>query len=323
MTERQVAHMSRLLEDLLDVSRISRGKILLRSQRCDLTAIVRDTTADYRPTLEDAGLRLTVRLPDRPLWVTGDGTRLAQVIGNVLHNAGKFTDRGGEVELTLAADENGRSAVIAVRDTGVGMDAETLARVFQPFSQAAQSLDRTRGGLGLGLSLVRGLVDSHAGKVSAHSDGPGRGSTITIRLPLDADQSSAPDGAADAPDSSAGPRRVLVIEDSPDGAQSLRLLLRMNGHDVAVAATGPEGLTKAREFRPDVVICDIGLPGMDGYAVARELRQSSPPASARLIALSGYGHREAQDRSREAGFDLHLTKPVDPDELLRVLRTGY
>ncbi len=317
MIERQVAHMARLVDDLLDVSRITRGKILLRKHCVDLVPVVRGVIDDLQPVLQDTGLTLHVDLPDQPLWVDGDPTRLAQMVGNLLHNANKFTDAGGRVEVRLAATS--AEAVLTVRDTGIGMDVAMLTRLFEPFSQADRSLDRSRGGLGLGLALVKGLVELHGGTVRAASAGVGQGSEFTLRLPL----RQEPDVARAARRGEAAPGaslRVVVIEDNHDTAESLRMLLELSGHRVAVAHAGLPGLQAARELRPDVVLCDIGLPGgMDGYAVARALRADPDVGGAVLIAISGYGQEEDQRRARRAGFDRHLTKPVDPVMLLDLL----
>jgi PAS domain S-box-containing protein len=316
MIDRQVAHVARLVDDLLDVSRITRGKILLRKERLHLVPLVRAAVEDHRALLEGTGLTLSVELPAGPLWVEGDPTRLAQVVGNLLHNANKFTDAGGHVAVRLAAETN--EAVLSVRDTGIGMGEDILARLFEPFSQADRSLDRSRGGLGLGLALVKGLAELHGGGVRAASAGPGKGSEFTVRIPLSrrAGRVIAPGGAG-AP---GRPLRVLVIEDHLDAAESLRMLLQLSGHEVAVAHAGKIGLELARSFRPDVVLCDIGLPGgMDGYAVAAAVRRDPELATLPLIALSGYGQEEDQRRARQAGFDRHLTKPVDPRLLEQLL----
>jgi signal transduction histidine kinase len=339
MIDRQVAHMARLVDDLLDMSRLARGKIFLRKERIDLTQLVSDTIADYRSLLAETGLELRTDLPEQALFVDGDATRLAQVLGNVLHNASKFTDAGGAVTVRLALDQETRrqgdretvgvclspclpispSVQLTVRDTGIGMDRAMLERVFDTFSQADSSLDRSRGGLGLGLALVRGLVQLHGGEVSATSEGPGRGTEIAIRLPL-AD-SPVPDVPNHVPRESAqAVNRVLVIEDNLDAAESMRMLFAMTGHAVEVAHAGPAGLEAARAFRPQVVLCDIGLPGgMDGYAVARAMRRDPALAGVLLIALSGYGQDEDRRRSREAGFDAHLIKPVDFTDLCRLI----
>jgi two-component system CheB/CheR fusion protein len=315
--DRQVVDQAREVDDLLDVSRISQGKILLRKERLDLAELVRSTVEDHRGALTAAGLSLDVELQPEPLWVSGDPTRLSQSLGNVLHNALKFTDRGGSVHVRVSAEPEG-TAVVAVRDTGVGIDLEVLGRLFEPFSQAPPGIDRSRGGLGLGLALVRRLVELHGGTVEASSGGSGRGAEIRLRLPVvEAPAESAEDEVEPRPGQ---PRRCLIIEDSVDAAESMALLLQLKGHEVEVAHDGQEGLEKACLFRPHVVLCDIGLPGaLDGYAVARAFRDDPGLRSVRLIALTGYGQEEDQRRAREAGFDVHLTKPADPEILQRLL----
>ena len=317
MIDRQVTHLARLVDDLLDVSRITRGKILLRKERLDLVPLVRSAVEDHRALLEGTGLELSAQLPNGPVSVAGDPTRLAQVVGNLLHNANKFTDAGGRVSVRLEAD--GGAAVLSVRDTGIGMDADMLARLFEPFSQADRSLARSRGGLGLGLALVKGLAELHGGGVRASSPGAGWGSEFVVRLPL----ADAGAGAARLAGAAAGggpSLRVLIIEDNHDTAESLRLMLTLSGHEAAVAYTGRAGLEAARGFRPEVVLCDIGLPGgMDGYAIARALRADPELFRVVAVALSGYGQEEDQRKARQAGFDHHLTKPARPEELERVL----
>jgi PAS domain S-box-containing protein len=331
MIDRQVSHMTRLVDDLLDVSRISRGKILLHKERLDLTKLARDTVGDHRRDLEAGGLTLDLELPAEPLWVEGDATRLAQAMGNLLSNAGKFTDPGGRVFVGirtveiktagLRAGGDRQSAEIVIEDTGIGIEPEMLENLFETFSQADRTLARSRGGLGLGLALVKGLVDLHGGEVEAASAGLGCGSRFTLRLPLAADQ-KAPGEEAAPPARADGSRRVLIIEDNADAAESLQMLLELSGFEVATAADGTSGLEAARRFHPDVVLCDIGLPGgLDGYGVARELRADSALQEVRLIALTGYGQAEDQRRAYAEGFDLHLTKPVDP-VLLKDLLVG-
>ncbi|HEX4607966.1 MAG TPA: response regulator [Urbifossiella sp.] len=316
IVDRQVAHMGRLIDDLLDVSRIARGKVTLKTERCDLARVVRDMADDYRGTLEAGGLVLDLRLPADPVWVCGDRTRLGQVVGNMLHNARKFTDPGGRVVVEVAADPG--AAVVTVRDTGIGMDADTLRHVFEPFSQADRSLDRSRGGLGLGLALARGLVELHGGTVRAESDGLGTGSVFTTRLPLDAAAGSPPSAGvlpADRPPAF----RVLVIEDNTDAAASLELLLGLLGHEVRIARTGAEGVAAVAAFKPDLVLSDIGLPGgLDGFGVARALRAAQDGHAPYLAALTGYGQPEDRAKALDAGFDIHLTKPVDRAGLERV-----
>ncbi|HZZ71712.1 MAG TPA: ATP-binding protein [Pirellulales bacterium] len=318
MIDRQIEHMVRMIDDLLDVARIARGKILLRKSRCDLAAIVREAAEDYDSILSVGGISLETEIAAGAVPVQGDRTRLAQVIGNLLTNAAKFTDRGGHVALRLASRPAEHRAVITVRDSGIGMERDMLDRLFQPFSQANRSLDRSRGGLGLGLALAKGLIELHGGGIAATSLGSGQGSEFTIWLPLD---TIAPPATADR--EPAAPRaalRILLIEDSADLAETMARLLEIAGHVVAVAVNGPSGLRQAAEFKPEVVLCDIGLPGaLDGYQVARALRAAPETASAYLIALSGYGQDDDRRRSLEAGFDLHLVKPVRMQELRQIL----
>jgi two-component system CheB/CheR fusion protein len=318
--ERQVLHLTRLVDDLLDISRISRGKILIRRERTDLAEVVRATVDDQRSGLESNGLELTFDLPDRPLWVNGDPTRLSQAVGNVLHNAGKFTDPGGRIVVSVREEPERGTAVVCTEDTGIGMEPELLPRIFEPFSQADRGPDRSRGGLGLGLALVRALIEMHGGEVEAMSEGPGRGSEIRVRLPLEEDgEAAAPEPQA-ALRRSVCPRRCLLIEDNVDAAESMGLLLELAGHQVAVAHEGTRGLEIARQQKPDVVVCDIGLPGeLDGYGVARAFRADPDLASACLIALTGYGQEEDRRRALGAGFDAHLTKPADPEALKRLV----
>ncbi|HET9227227.1 MAG TPA: CheR family methyltransferase, partial [Thermoanaerobaculia bacterium] len=314
---RQVQHLTRIVDDLLDVSRVSQGKILLRKQRLDLGTLVRHAVEDHRGAAERSGRTLAFDPPDRSPWVEGDPTRLAQCVGNVLHNAIKFTEEGGRIAVTVREDDG--MAVISVKDNGLGMDPETRERIFEPFAQAEAGIDRSRGGLGLGLALVRRLVELHGGTATARSEGVGKGSEVEIRLPR-----VEPPVDAAAPEPAVEPvrrsRRCLIIEDNTDAAESMGLLLELSGHEVRIAGDGLEGLETARSFRPDVVLCDIGLPnGVDGYEVARRMRQDPDLRAATLVALTGYGQVEDQRRAREAGFDVHLTKPADPERLKRLL----
>jgi PAS domain S-box-containing protein len=315
--DRQVAHMTHLIDDLLDVTRVSRGKIELQMAPLELGELVRRTVEDHRSIFAKGGIELGATIPDRALWVNGDATRLAQVVGNLLQNAAKFTARGGRA--SVAIEKNGERAVIRIRDTGAGISAEMLPRLFVPFAQAPHTLDRTRGGLGLGLALVKGLVDLHGGRVEARSEGTGKGSHFSVWLPL----RPAPRPAARAPVATAGTMRlrVLVIEDNVDAAESLREALELDHHEVDVAFDGPQGLEKARRVEPDVVLCDIGLPGMDGYEVARAFRADPALGSVYLVALSGYALPEDIAKAQAAGFDHHLAKPPTIEELEQVLST--
>jgi PAS domain S-box-containing protein len=315
---RQTEHLSRLIDDLLDVTRISRGKITLQRARVDLCEIVRRTTDDMHSVFAQAGVDLCVDHVFGPVWIDGDPTRLAQVLGNVLQNAVKFTPGGGTVTVRLV--QKGAWAEVSVRDTGVGMEPEAIAHMFEPFVQAEMNLARTKGGLGLGLPLVKGLVEQHGGTVEARSDGPGLGSEFLVRLPL-AETGTEEDRKGRAV-AGAGPGTILVIEDNLDAGETLAEVLQLQGHRVRVARDGRSGLALARETHPDVVLCDIGLPDIDGYEVARELRRDEALRATRLVALSGYAQPEDRQRAREAGFDAHIAKPADVDTLAAVIASG-
>ncbi|HEX4439229.1 MAG TPA: ATP-binding protein [Thermoanaerobaculia bacterium] len=316
--ERQAQHLTRLVDDLLDVSRITQGKIALRREWVEVAAVVQRAVEETRSAVEERGHRLHVRVAPEPVRLEGDLTRLVQVVGNLLHNAAKYTPERGDVWLD-AGEEDGR-AVMRVRDDGIGLSAELLPHVFDLFTQADRSLDRSQGGLGIGLTLVRQLVELHGGEVEARSEGLGKGSEFIVRLPRV--EPAQPADGAPWPGSAAAPPqglRILVVEDHTDSAEMLAFLLRLEGHEVRTASDGPSAIEAAGATRPQVVLCDIGLPGMSGYEVAAKLRQTPEGSAARLIALSGYGQAEDRRRSREAGFDYHLTKPVEPDALLALL----
>jgi signal transduction histidine kinase/ActR/RegA family two-component response regulator len=314
---RQVDHITRLIDDLLDVHRISTGKLQLQRERVDLNTIVLSTAEDHRDLFERNGIALEVLdAGGQPLAVDADPTRLAQVIGNLLQNSAKFTPRGGRTTVAVEGPHEGH-AVVRVRDDGTGITAEGLAQLFQPFAQEEQTLDRSRGGLGLGLAVVKGLVDMHGGTVTAESEGPGKGAQFTVTLPLAAGTPHLP--AATAPTRSGAACRVLVIEDNADAAQSLRAALELDGHRVEVASTGPEGIEIARAFQPDVVLCDIGLPGLDGYSVVKAMRADPRTRAAYVVAMSGYALPEDREKARAAGFARHLTKPPSRDALEEIL----
>lgn len=319
MMDRQVTHLVRLVDDLLDVSRVTSGKITLRQEPLDLRQVVEVAVETSRPVIEQGRHRLTVTLPTGPLPLDGDRTRLAQVFTNILGNAAKYTPPGGQIELSAAMA--GAEWVIRVTDTGVGIPHEMLPRVFEVFTQVGRTIDRSQGGLGLGLALVKRLVEMHGGSVRAESPGLGRGSSFFVRLPVGT--SPIPGRATATPvagNRAAGPsRRVLVVDDNVDAAQTLAILLGFAGHEPEVAFSGPEGLARIRSFRPEVVVLDIGLPGMNGYEVARAIRAESLEPKPLLIALTGWGSVEDQKRAQEAGFDFHLTKPVEADVLYGLL----
>jgi len=328
MMERQLVHLTALVDQLLDAARISRGKIPLDMKMVDLTQLLRVVAEDHRSFIESQGPALNVDLPSTSVWVLGDPVRLTQSVGNLLHNAGKFTEVG-TVALRLGSDKRGSQAVITVRDTGVGMEEPLFAELFKPFSQADQTLDRSKGGLGLGLSLTRGLIEAHHGSVEAHSLGLGRGSTFTIRLPTvqgvrKGDDAATGEGAAVGDGVAEGEgfqkHRILVIEDNADAAESLSHVLGLMGHEVSMAPDGEAAISVARQFKPEIVFCDIGLPGeMSGYAVAGAFRADPDLKNVHLVALTGYGREEDERRALQAGFELHLRKPADLSVLKHAL----
>lgn len=317
--ERQAAHMARMVDDLLDTSRFARGKLTLRREPLDLRELLRVTVEDYRNSQLMEGCRLETKLPDDEVWVFGDRTRLAQAVSNLIHNGCKFCDGPNEVTVELRVDRATKSAIMEVTDRGIGMDAATLANLFQPFVQADTSVERSRGGLGLGLALVHELVSLHDGEITATSAGRGQGSQFRIRIPLtDRPAGLAPGIEAPAPATS---QRVLVIDDRRDAVLALEKMLQMDGHEVRSAASGAAGLEAAKAFRPTIVMCDIGLAdGMNGYDVARRARSDAGLASAYLVAVTGYGQEVDRQCAQAAGFDYHLTKPVGKQELLYVIR---
>jgi len=321
LIDRQVRHMVRLIDDLLDVSRITSGKITLRRELVELNTIVTSAVETTRPLFVARRHALAISLPPEAVWLEADPTRLAEVVANLLDNAAKYTAEGGRV--SLMAERRGEELVLEVRDTGMGMAPDVLAHAFDLFSQGERTLDRAESGLGIGLTVVRSLVELHGGRVRAESEGPGRGSVFTVSLPV-APAAEQPRGSAPLrgdvlPLAALGSRRVLVVDDNQDTAESASLLLELDGYNVRVAHTGPEAIETACRFAPDVILLDIGLPGMDGYAVARVLRATPDLARCRIIAVSGYGQAEDRHRSREAGFDRHLVKPVEADLLREVL----
>jgi signal transduction histidine kinase len=318
MMERQVNHMVRLVDDLMEVSRITRGKIDLRKEPVDLAAVVHSAVETSKPLIEAARHQLAVTLPDEPLILDADPVRLAQVLANLLNNAAKYTPEGGRIWLT--ARRAGSNAEVSVRDSGTGIPAEMLPKVFDLFMQVERTYSRAQGGLGIGLTLVRSLVSLHGGSVEARSEGPGRGSELVVRLPLAAGLAPLQD-SRDARPAAVAPRRILVVDDNRDAADSLGMLLKFLGADVCTANDGPAALEAFRTYRPSVMLLDIGLPEMDGYEVARRTRQQPEGGDVTLIALTGWGQEEDRRRSREAGIDHHLVKPVDLGVLEKLLAT--
>ncbi len=312
--DRQVTQLTRLVDDLLDVTRITRGKIQLRRERIELGDIARRTMDDYRVSFEASGVELEGRFGSELFWVEADPTRMAQVVGNLLANAAKFTQRGGHVEVSVLRE--GPMVALRVRDSGLGIAPEMLGRLFEPFTQAPQGLDRSRGGLGLGLALVKGLVELHGGTVEAASDGQGKGAEFTIRLPREAESDDRKHAASAR---TVQRRRVLVIEDNVDAADSLKEALELSGHDVRVAYDGAAGIGAAKKFRPEFVLCDIGLPAMSGYDVARAFQADDELRGARLVALTGYAAPEDRQRAADAGFADHVAKPPSVETIERLL----
>jgi PAS domain S-box-containing protein len=315
VVNRQVTHLTRLVDDLLDVTRIARGKIALRRGDVDLGAVARRAADDHRVLMQGAGIALELDLPPDPVIVNADEARVTQIIGNLLQNARKFTGAGGRVALSIGRADG--AALIRVRDTGVGIDPALLPRLFEPFTQAEQTIARSEGGLGLGLALVKGLAELHGGRVAAASAGEGRGSEFTVELPLAAPPS--PRGRrAEGPARTRRSARVLVVDDNVDAAQSLAELVRLFGHDVEIAYDGPTAVAKVAQHHPEIVLCDLGLPGMSGYEVAQALR-ARHDGTLRLVAISGYARPEDVRKSIEAGFNAHLAKPPDPEKIERLL----
>lgn len=318
MMERQLTHMVRLIDDLLDVSRISRGKVELKREKVKLHAIIDAAIETSRPSIDAGGHVLNVELPRDSILLNGDFTRLSQVVSNVLTNAAKYTPDGGTICLSVRCE--GETAVIEVSDTGVGIPQNMLSEVFEMFAQVNKTLDRSQGGLGIGLALVKRLVEMHDGTIEVASDGPAKGSTFTIRLPTAAGECSDPDSPSKSlPATYAGGRRVFVVDDNVDGAETLAMMLQISGHEVKTAHDGYDALVHVPEFNPDVVFLDIGLPGMNGYEVAKKLRENPKLDNAILVALTGWGSDADKAKSKEAGFDFHLTKPVEPCAVEKLL----
>jgi signal transduction histidine kinase/ActR/RegA family two-component response regulator len=311
---RQARHLARLVDDLLDVSRISAGKIVLERVPVDMTQVVQRALQGQQSAIRAHGHHLDFAAAPQAVMVTGDPLRLEQVVTNLLTNAIKYTPTRGHITVSVGVEDG--KAVVCVRDDGIGIDPRSIDSIFDMFVQVDDSLDRSRGGLGIGLTLVKNLVEMHQGSVAAESPGIGRGSTFTIRLPLLV--TSVRDRQAPKVLRKTAPRRVLLVEDSLDGRRVLQMLLRMWGHEVEVAEDGVEGVEKALALHPDVALVDIGLPLLDGYEVARQIRAALGD-DVRLVALTGYGQPEDQRRASEAGFDLHLVKPVEPEALHEVI----
>ncbi|MES2280185.1 MAG: ATP-binding protein [Pseudomonadota bacterium] len=316
--ERQLAHMIRLIDDLLDISRINSGKIRLATSRINLSSVIETALDLSRPVIESRTHQLTVQLPERNIELMGDPTRLAQALGNLLNNAAKYTSAGGKI--TLHAWQEAATAVIEIKDNGVGIPTDMLDSVFSLFTQVGRTLDSSQGGLGIGLYLVRSLIELHGGQVTAASDGANNGSTFTVKLPcLLQPMEASPKSSTKADGLQAQKLKILIVDDNEDAAETLSAVLDMDGHAVQTVYSGELALEAATSFLPDVVLLDIGLPGISGYEVARQLRANPCCSLAKLVAVTGWGTEADRRRSREAGFDEHLTKPIDLAELQSLL----
>ncbi len=315
--DRQVQQMTRLVDDLLDVSRISRGKIELRKERVELAGVLNTAVEASRPLIEKWGHQLAVALPPEPVYLEADRTRLCQVVLNLLNNAAKYTEQAGRIGLT--AEREGEWVLIRVKDTGIGIPPEMLSRIFEMFTQADRSLERSQGGLGIGLTLVQRLVEMHGGRVTAHSAGPGQGSEFTVRLPVAPDTTGVAATSSEEEKAAAARRRILVVDDNRDAADSLAVLLRLLGNEVHTAYDGLEAVGASAAFVPDLVLLDIGLPKLNGYDAARRIREQYAGRGMVLVALTGWGQEEDRRRSKEAGFDHYMTKPVEIASLQQLL----
>ena len=318
MMERQLDQMVRLVDDLMDVSRISRGKLELKRQRVELATVINSAIETSRPLIDQMGHQLTVSLPDEPIILNADLIRLAQVFLNLLNNSAKYSERGGHIHLAAACENH--DVVVSVKDTGIGIAADQLPRVFEMFSQVDRSLEKSQGGLGIGLTLVRSLVEMHSGKVMAYSDGPGQGSEFVVTLPLVAEPSTSDGSKAGGQESSPkSSLRILIVDDNRDSADSLALMLQFMGNEILTAYDGEEAVASASSFRPDVILLDIGLPKLNGYEACRRIRQQSWGQGIVIIAQTGWGQEEDRQRTQDAGFDRHMVKPVDPALLVSML----
>jgi two-component system, sensor histidine kinase len=324
MMDRQVTQLVKLIDDLLEVSRISTGKVVLQSERLDMRRVVEAALESSQPAILAGQHTLHLDLPQTPVWVRGDPSRLEQVICNLVNNACKYTSKGGKIAVKLAQLSD--RATLQVIDNGLGIPQDMLPFVFDMFTQVDRNLDRAQGGLGIGLSLVRRLMELHGGEVHAESPGPNQGSTFTLSLPLvDAGASIASEQVANETRAAGRPLRVLVVDDNRDAADALSMLLASQGHETRIAYGGASALEIAEEFQPETVFCDLGMPGVDGFDVATRLRNDQERAAPLLVALTGWGTDEDKRKTREGGFDFHVTKPItfeDVDRILSHVRTG-
>ncbi len=316
MMERQLGQMVHLVDDLLDLSRISRGKVELRKERMELAKAIQQAIETSRPAIEQAGHDLLIDVPPSPIYVDADVTRLAQVFSNLLNNAAKYTERGGRIR--LAVHHHGADAIVSVRDNGIGIPSHMLPHVFEMFTQVDRNLERSQGGLGIGLSIVKRLVQMHGGSVEAKSDGHGMGSEFVVRLPVILSVIQPRTDEVETTESSSR-RRILVVDDNRDAAVSLAMMLKLMGNEAKTAHDGLEALDVAAVYRPDMILLDIGMPKLNGYDAARHIREQSWGKSVVLVALTGWGQEEDRRKSKEAGFDSHMVKPIEPAALEKLL----
>jgi nitrogen-specific signal transduction histidine kinase/ActR/RegA family two-component response regulator len=317
--QRQVTHLAGLVDDLLDVSRITQGKITLNREAVELGKVMEDSLEIVRPVIDSKRHTLTVHAPETPVWVFGDFSRLAQIFSNVLHNAARYTSEGGSIELNITVDRG--SVTVRVRDNGIGIEPQFLPHVFEVFTQGCRSLDRSQGGLGVGLAVVQRLVELHQGEVNVTSDGPGFGTDVNVRLPC-ISEVVARSGHPPVAPTLLGGKRILVVDDNVDAAESIAVLMGIEGHEVKTVTDATQALACLEVFAPQVAIIDIGLPGMNGYELAAGIRASRTLTQPLLIALTGYGQAEDFDRSRDVGFDHHFVKPADIKALRAAIDTG-
>jgi CheY-like chemotaxis protein/anti-sigma regulatory factor (Ser/Thr protein kinase) len=306
--ERQVTHLAGLVDDLLDVSRITQGKITLHREAVELGKVIEHSLEIVRPLVDSKRHSLSMDTPDTPIWVFGDFSRLSQIFSNVLHNAAKYTSDGGSIELTIGVDRG--TVSVRVRDNGIGIEAQFLPHVFEVFTQGYRGLDRSQGGLGVGLAVVRRLVELHQGEVNVSSEGAGRGTEVVVRLPCISEVVQHA-GLQAMPTKRQSGKRILVVDDNADAAESIAVFMRIEGHEVKTVTDAMQALGCFEAFAPEVAIIDIGLPGMNGYELATSIRANVGRAAPLMIALTGYGQSEDFDRSRDAGFDHHFVKPAD------------
>ncbi|HET8699433.1 MAG TPA: ATP-binding protein, partial [Gammaproteobacteria bacterium] len=318
MIERQLEQMVRLVDDLLDVSRISRGRLELRKERIDLAQAIRAAVETSRPLIEAAHHDLTVDLPPTPIYIDADPVRVTQVFANILNNAARYTDRGGRI--VVSARRSGAHVAVKVTDTGMGVPADALPKLFDMFAQVDETREPAKTGLGVGLTIVKRLVELHGGTVALHSDGPGRGTDVTVRLPTvpAANAARAPAAEHSAPGRPVA-HRILVADDNRDAAESTGMLLRLMGNEVRTAYDGAEAVEQAAAFRPDLILLDIGMPKLNGYEAAKLIREQEWSAGTMLVAVTGWGQEEDKRRTSEAGFDCHFTKPLDPAALHKLV----